>query len=83
MKKSACIKYLFFFLLCACQSSPFEAKEEKLKGLLNYYQKKSDLGKSIYMFTITGGCGSCMQVVADYIKANIANENRNYSVLQK
>ncbi|SFF09006.1 hypothetical protein [Thermoflexibacter ruber] len=72
--------YLLLLLLVACQSPPFQDKENKLKKMLANYQKPSILDKQVYLITITGGCGGCMQVVADYIKENIADEKHYFIV---
>ncbi|GAB4111812.1 MAG: hypothetical protein OHK0057_37480 [Thermoflexibacter sp.] len=68
------------FLTFSCQSSIFQKKESKLKEMLATYQKSSALDKQIYLITITSGCGGCMQVVADYIKENIADERMHFIV---
>lgn len=69
------IGILFFILLFGCSSNPNKEREEKLIDLLQSHQLGSSLDKSIYLITITGGCGGCMQEAATFIRTNV-KDNR-------
>lgn len=76
------MKYLvcFFMLLFACEVNPYQVRQEKLIKLLQAYEPNSSLDKSIYLITITGGCGACMQEVAKFTRANVQDNRYQFII---